>query len=113
MEILLGLLGVLSFLTLGWGLCAFFTAVVAAIKGRTIIGWLLLGIFFGIFALIVVCLLPPRRANQAKNEPAAFFGRRGIQVEKKIQCKNCGNSNPRAHRFCGRCGLAILSFAKK
>lgn len=41
-----------------WFLFAVLTAVVASSKGRTGLGWFLLGALFGIFALILVAILP-------------------------------------------------------
>lgn len=38
-------------------------AMIAARKGRFAIGWAVLGLLFGIFALIVVAVLPSRQAT--------------------------------------------------
>ena len=41
-----------------WFVFAVLTAVIASSKGRTGFGWFLLGALFGIFALILVAILP-------------------------------------------------------
>jgi hypothetical protein len=42
-----------------WLFCFIGTGYVASQKNRSVGGWLLLGFFFGLFALILVALLPP------------------------------------------------------
>jgi hypothetical protein len=46
-----------------WAACFVGSGYVASQKNRSVGGWLLLGFFFGIFALIFVALLPalPKR----------------------------------------------------
>ena len=47
-----------------WLGCSIGAAAVAAGKGRSGIGWLLLGLLFGIFALIIVACLPSLRTQE-------------------------------------------------
>ena len=42
----------------GWLMCAVTAAVIAKGKGRSAIGWFLLGLPFSIFALVMVICLP-------------------------------------------------------
>jgi len=41
-----------------WIMCGITAAVIATSKGRSFIGWLILGLLFGIFALVAVCAMP-------------------------------------------------------
>lgn len=43
-----------------WILFAFGTAIVAKAKGRSFVGWGCLGFIFGLFALLIVAVLPSR-----------------------------------------------------
>lgn len=45
-----------------WLLCAIAAAAIAGGKGRSVLGWLLLGLLLGIFAVIIVACLPSRKA---------------------------------------------------
>jgi hypothetical protein len=46
-----------------WIIFAVLTAIVANNKNRNTVGWFILGFLFGIFALIVVALLPSLEAK--------------------------------------------------
>jgi amino acid transporter len=46
-----------------WFAFAICSAVVAGSKNRSAIGWLLLGVIFGIFALIIVACMPSLRGK--------------------------------------------------
>lgn len=47
-----------------WIMFGVTAAVIATSKGRSFIGWLILGLLFGIFALVAVCAMP--RIGEAK-----------------------------------------------
>lgn len=42
-----------------WVFFAILTAVIAAGKNRSVIGWALLGLIFGIFATIIIAVMKP------------------------------------------------------
>lgn len=42
-----------------WILCGVFTAIIASNKGKSGLGWLVMGLIFGIFALLFVGFMPP------------------------------------------------------
>jgi hypothetical protein len=44
-----------------WFFCAFVTVLIAALMKRNVILWMLLGIIFGVFAIIALLLLPRKR----------------------------------------------------
>ena len=50
-------------IVLAWGVCAVISAVTAAKKGYNAGAWLVLGFLFGIFAVIVVALLPNKSGH--------------------------------------------------
>lgn len=53
-----------------WAASAVFCAVVAAAKGRSGVGWFLLGAVFGVVGLVAVSGLPPvEHAGTAEVEP--------------------------------------------
>ena len=47
-----------------WVICGVFAAVIASSKGRSAGGWLVLGLLFGIFGLILVACLPSLKVSQ-------------------------------------------------
>jgi hypothetical protein len=49
------------FLTIGGVIAAIISAVIAGTKGRNPIGWGILGLFFSIFTLIVVAVIPSKK----------------------------------------------------
>ena len=58
--ILRGIKGI--FVAIGSVIAAIICGVVAATKGRSAIGWGLLGLFFSILTLIVVIVIPSKKA---------------------------------------------------
>jgi hypothetical protein len=71
-----------------WVSFGILTAIVAGIKGRSVIGWFLLGFLFSFFALIVLLVLPKAAsvANQTKT------------------CSDCTEVIPLMARVCKHCG---------
>lgn len=57
--ILRGIKGI--FVAIGSVIAAAICAVIAATKGRNPLGWGVLGLFFSIFTLIVVAVIPSKR----------------------------------------------------
>jgi Na+/melibiose symporter-like transporter len=58
--ILRGIKGI--FVAIGSVIAAIVCAVIAATKGRSAIGWGLLGLFFSIITLIVVIVIPSKKS---------------------------------------------------
>lgn len=58
--ILRGIKGI--FVAIGSVIAAIICGVIAATKGRSAIGWGLLGLFFSIITLIVVIVIPSKRS---------------------------------------------------
>jgi hypothetical protein len=57
--ILSGIKGI--FVAIGSVIAAIVCAVIAATKGRSALGWGILGLFFSIFTLIVVAIIPSKK----------------------------------------------------
>lgn len=86
-----------------WLACGVFSAIIAAAKGRSFFGWLILGCIFGIFALLAVGFMPSKRYDQTDDDEPVLPGRRrtlkrcpecaeDVMAEAHV-CKHCG------HRF--------------
>ena len=48
-----------------WFAFSVLTAIAAAVRGRSAMGWWLLGLVFGFFALILVLIIPSRKRGAA------------------------------------------------
>lgn len=78
-----------------WLIIAIICGVVASSKGRSGIGWFLLGFLFSFFALILVALLPSLKGKPG--EEVVSPGTHGkcpdcaevVRLEAKV-CKHCG-----------------------
>ena len=68
---------------------ALVTGFLAANKGRSIFGWLVLGAMFGIFATIVLAFLSPN--TDGENFVKCPQCAEAIKAEAQV-CKHCGNS---------------------
>lgn len=88
----------LGFLWIGFGVTS---AVIAAAYGRNFFLWLVLGLLFGVFALVTVIALPkPATAPVTSTAVGAAGDKqcpkcRGWTIEWARKCKHCG------HRFSG------------
>ncbi|MEW6092255.1 MAG: zinc ribbon domain-containing protein [Pseudomonadota bacterium] len=91
-----------------WLLFAIATAVIAANKGRTGFGWFLLGCVFGIFALIVVAVLPnlkhQARDNATAAAIAAMAAARSAPADDEKACPSCAERIKAAAVKCRFCG---------
>lgn len=76
----------------GWIAIIVICGIVANSKNRSVFFWSFVGMIFGIFALIVLALLPalPRPYHQNNN--------------KLTNCPACGHTVSRKARECPRCG---------
>lgn len=76
-----------------WLACVIITTVVAFSKGRSGFGWFILSCFFGIFALILVALLPSLKADPLTPTPQTHVRcpecREFIFMD-AAKCKHCG-----------------------
>ena len=54
-------------------LCGIVTAFLAAEKGRSVFGWLLIGFFFGILGLVLVMVLPHQPHQPRVSSPSRDF----------------------------------------
>jgi hypothetical protein len=76
-----------------WIACVVLSAVVAASKGRSIFGWLILGIFFGFFALIAVGFMPSLKRDPMAPTPETHVrcpDCRELVFMDAVKCKHCG-----------------------
>jgi Na+/melibiose symporter-like transporter len=81
-----------------WGFFALLTAVVAGSKNRTALGWFLLGAVFGIFAFIMVLILPSIK----ERDPYA------PSPDTHVKCPDCRELVFKDARICKHCGIALV-----
>lgn len=77
-----------------WIVIAVITSIIAVAKGRSFIGWFLIGFLFSLFALVLVIVLP----SNWKSRPR----RRG---QKTKTCPDCAEEILEAANVCKHCGL--------
>lgn len=85
---------------LGWLVIAFFAAGIAQAKGRSTVGWFVLGLFLGPLALLVAAL-PSRRADVEHAEAA-----RGDSRTLRL-CPSCAEPIRREATRCRHCGTEV------
>jgi ribosomal protein L32 len=84
-----------------WVGFAVVSGVIASGKGRSGIGWFVLGVFFGIFALIAVAFLPSLRPEEAAHQSHPL---KASPVATKA-CIDCGETILAAANVCKHCGF--------
>jgi hypothetical protein len=87
-------------IALFWLAFVILTTVVASSKGRSTIGWFLLSLFFGIFALILVALFP-----SLKKDPLA------VTPETHVRCSECREFVFMDATKCKHCGIKLVPTA--
>lgn len=113
-----------------WLFLAVLTAVVASSKGRSAFGWFLLGCLFGIFALIIVAVLPnltkrevqkvrreTKKLQESVSKEAARERAEPSQTEVKQlalegahkKCPDCAEAVKLEARICRFCGYEFMS----
>jgi hypothetical protein len=85
------------FLSFFWLACVIITSVVASSKGRSWFGWFILSCFFGIFALILVALLPSRKRDPLAPTP-----------ETHVRCPECREFVFMDATKCKHCGTKLI-----
>ena len=83
------------------------TGIFASSRGRSGFGWFLLGIPLGIFALILVALLPSLKAPPRASSPI-YVGREIATPETHVRCPDCKGFVHREARKCPHCGSTLV-----
>jgi hypothetical protein len=78
---------------------AFLTALAAASRGRSSFGWFLLGLFFSLFALVAVLIMPTKKIN-----PLA------ISLKTHIHCPDCKEFVLKEATICKHCGCKFVGY---
>ena len=76
-----------------WIACAVIAAIVANGKGRSAGGWLILGLMFSFFAVILVALLPSLKRDPFAPTPDTHVrcpDCREFVFADAVKCKHCG-----------------------
>jgi len=76
---------------------AFFTGGIAESKGRSTLGWFILGFLFPILAMIAVGLMPNLKNLPDKPTPKTH-----------VKCPDCKELVLRDARKCKHCGTALI-----
>jgi hypothetical protein len=80
-----------------WFAFVILTAIAAGARGRSVLGWLLLGFVFGIFALILVLILPNRKQDALAPTPKTH-----------LRCPDCQELVQWEARKCKHCGCRLM-----
>jgi hypothetical protein len=89
-----------------WLIFAVATGAVASSKGRSGVGWFLIGLVGGVFALIIVAVLPNQKVEAARHEQLVSAMRASTQTQAadpRRPCPRCGESIPIAAQVCRFC----------
>lgn len=81
-----------------WLICGVVTGIIASSKGRTGVGWFLIGCLLGIFGLILIACLPSIK-SPVRSVPQVADGR------PTKSCPDCGETVLQVANVCKHCGL--------
>jgi hypothetical protein len=81
-----------------WLGCAIVTAIVASSKGRSGIGWFILGCLLPLFALLLVALMPAIKAR----DPLA------PSPSTHVRCPDCREFVYKDASKCKHCGITLV-----
>lgn len=84
-----------------WIICGVVTAIIAASKGRSVAGWLLVGLVLGIFGIILIACLPAL-VKEAPRSPPQYAAIQEPRLEKN--CPDCGETVLYVAKVCKHCG---------
>lgn len=84
-----------------WLACAILSAIVASSKGRSAGGWLILGLVFGLLALIVVAVI------SSKKPPPVLAGAEAASALTHVRCPDCRELVRKDARRCKHCGITL------
>lgn len=90
-----------------WFICAVVTGVVASSKGRSGFGWFLLGCLISFFALILVALLPSKKAPPQTAAPT-YVGGEIATPDTHVRCPECKGIVHKEARKCMHCGATLI-----
>lgn len=100
--------GAIMEIILIWIICAVVCAIIASAKGRTGFGWFLLGLVFGIFALVLVACLPSLKPVQvAYAAPSRYAAPIGSLHSGEKACPDCGETILKVAKVCKHCGFRL------
>lgn len=83
-----------------WIICGFVTAVIAAGKGRSGFGWLLVGLLLGIFGVILIACMPSLKPQQV----AIASAQQAIDSRPTRRCPECAETILMEAKVCKHCG---------
>lgn len=84
-----------------WVAFAVVTAFAAPSRGREFGTWFVLGLLFGVFALIAVLVLPPRTPGLDRPTPKTH-----------VECPDCAEYVRNEARVCKHCGCKLIPQTK-
>jgi len=87
------------FIVITWLICGVVTGIIASSKGRTGVGWFLIGCILGIFGLILIACLPSLQA------PATGPTNQVADARPTKTCPDCGETVLMVANVCKHCGL--------
>lgn len=85
-----------------WIVCAVACALVASSKGRSSVGWFILGLLFSVFALVIVaCLSSVKKLLTATGEPIPT-------PLTHVKCPDCAELVRKEAVKCKHCGCVLM-----
>ncbi len=85
-----------------WIICGAVTAIIAASKGRSGAGWLMIGLLLGIFGVILVACMPAVPKEAVATSPN-FAASQAVNQQTKT-CPDCAETILVNAKVCKHCG---------